>query len=140
MSLPVYRRFGIQDYPQAPDWLADVFSPLNVFCETTVSSLNKNLTIGQNVQGQSYSVNFTTLADYATGGFTPITFQYTSNGQPKNCILGKITRTDGENILEAVSIAGNWTLNINTSPYHVQINYVAGLQPSTKYSMNILVL
>ncbi len=140
MALPVFRRFSIQDIPDAPDWITTILDPLNLFCETTVSALNKNITIGANLQGQVYSTSFTTLAGYATGDFTRISFTYNSNGQPKTCILSKITRDDGTLMLNPVSIAAGWTLNINTNPAQVQVNYIAGLAASTKYNVTFLVL
>jgi hypothetical protein len=139
MALPVYRRFSIQDIPNAPNWAEQVFVPLNLFCETSVAAMNKNLTIGDNVQGMKYSVSFVTPADYATGGFNTIVFNYTSNGQPNNLIIGSIARNDGALMLSPISI-NKWTLNINTSPAKVTVDYIAGLAASTKYNVNFLVI
>jgi len=140
MSLPVFRRFAVQDIPNAPDWITQILSPLNIFCETTVSSLNKNLTIGQNVQGMKYTVSFSTGADYLTGTFSPIQFAYTSNGQPNCCILGSITRTDSTTpMLSAVSVV-NWQLNINVNPAQVIISYIAGLDINARYTATFLVI
>lgn len=137
--LPVYRRFSIQDYAKAPDWLGQLFQPLNLFSETTVQTLNKNLLIGENVQGQKYTTTFTTPADYLTGGFQQITFTYTGGGQPDCCLVGSITRSDGLPILFPVTSPG-WSLNNNTNPFTVVINYVAGLDPSIIYTATFLVL
>jgi hypothetical protein len=134
--LPVFRRFSQADFPTAPDWLSGVFNPLNVFCETAVQTLNKNLTIGQNVQGQKFSTQFTTLATYATGEFTPISFAYNSNGQPNCLLIGNIY---GGSILTPISIT-SWSLNINVNPAIVTVNYIAGLAPSTKYNIVLLAI
>jgi hypothetical protein len=139
MTLPIYRRFSIQDIPDAPDWIEQIIIPLNLFCETTVSSLNQNLTIGANVQGMTYSTTFTTLADYATGNFQPIVFNYTGTGQPKNVVIGQLSRVDNEKILLPFALT-NWNLNINTAPFRVNIGYIAGLLPSVKYNVNLMVI
>jgi len=139
MSLPVFRRFSVQDIPNAPDWVTNITQPLNLFCETTVSALNKNLTVGENVQGQKYTVSFATDAGYTTGSFPTIGFQYTGGGQPNCCIVGQIVRNDGQPILTAVSVS-NWSLNINVAPAQVIVNYIAGLENSTKYTMTLLVI
>ncbi len=136
MGLPVFRRFSQADFPTAPDWLGNVFNPLNIFCEGTVQNLNKNLTIGQNVQGQKFSTQFTTLAGYAAGDFTPITFAYNGNGQPNCLLIGNIS---GGSILNPISIT-SWTLNINVNPAVVTVYYIAGLDPSTKYSIVLLAI
>lgn len=135
MSLPVFRRFAIQDIPNAPDWMATVLQPLNVFCETTVSALNKNLVVGQNVQGQKYSVSFSTGA----AGFPPITFQYTGGGQPDCCFLGKLTDSSGTAPAGPV-VVSNWELNINVNPALVTITSITGLSPNTRYNATFLVI
>jgi hypothetical protein len=137
--LPIFRRFSSADVPTAPNWINNILNPLNVFCETTVQTLNKNLVIGTNVQGQKYTTSFTTLATYAAGDFTPITFQYTGGGQPNCLLLGGITREDGVAITSSVFIS-MWKPNINTTPLQVKINYIAGLDPSVKYNVVFLAI
>lgn len=139
MALPVFRRFTVQDIPTAPNWIQNVLNPLNVFCEGTVANLNKNLTIGENVQGQKFSTTFATPADYASGGFTPMTFLYTSNGQPNCLLIGSLTNIDGSMLLLPYSITA-WSANINVSPIRISVNYIAGLTYSTKYKVTILAL
>jgi len=139
MALPVFRRFSLQDVPDAPDWIEQIITPLNLFCETTVTSLNKNLTVGENVQGAVYSTSFTTLTDYATGGFTPIVFSYNGGGQPKNVIIGNLNRVDNEKILTPFALT-SWNLNINTSPFRVNIVYIAGLAVGVRYNVTFFVV
>ena len=139
MALPVFRRFSIADMPTAPNWIVNLLNPLNVFCEGTVANLNKNLTIGANVQGQKNSTSFTTPADYATGGFSPITFVYNSNGQPNCLLIGSLTSNDGTLLLNPYSIT-SWSANINVSPIQVSAYYIAGLSASTKYNITLLAL
>lgn len=138
-QLPTFRRFNIADYPTADSWLDDLFDPLNLFCEQTVSALNKNLSLNGNVQGMKYSATFTTPSTYATGGFNNIVFNYTGGGQPNCAIVGQISRSDGAKILTPVTIT-DWALNLNTTPYQVNIRYIAGLDAATQYSINILVI
>ena len=134
--LPTFRRFTQSDVPTAPNWISNVFNPLNVFCEQTVQALNKNLTIGQNVQGQKFSTSITTDG---SGVFKPVTFQYSGGGQPDCCFIGQLSRDDNVLITTASSIT-SWFLNINTNPYTVTISYVAGLAVSTRYNITFVVL
>lgn len=137
--LPVFRRFIPSDIPNAPNWMQVILTPLNIFCEQVVATLNKNLTIGQNVQGQKYTTSFTTSAAYATGDFQQLTLNYTGGGQPNCIILGSIEKNDGSLILTPVTVT-DWSMNINTIPMQVQINYIAGLAINTKYNITVLVL
>jgi hypothetical protein len=139
MTLPVFRRFTLQDIPAAPNWMSNILTPLNLFCETTVSSLNKNLTIGDNVQGQKFSTSFTTPSDYSGGGFPTVRFAYTGGGQPNCLLLGSISRANGTQLLSPVSI-NDWFLNINQNPFQVTVNYIAGLAANTKYNVTFLVI
>lgn len=134
--IPVFRRFAIGDFPTAPEWMTNVFGPLNVFAETTVQTLNKNLTVGENVQGQKFTTSFTTDA---SGLITPIVFSYTGGGQPNCCLIGAISRSDGVAITNPVTIT-DWFLNINVSPFRATIGYITGLDPSTKYNVTFLVI
>lgn len=136
--LPIFRRFSRADIPNAPNWIDNVLTPLNSFCEQTVQALNKNLVIGENVQGMKYTAEFTTLSTYATT-FSPITYRYTGGGRPNCCMIGQISKTDGTLITTPASIT-DWYLNVNTSPYTVTINYIGGLSPSTKYNITLVVL
>lgn len=137
--LPVFRRFSQGDFPESPNWLAQVFNPLNVFAETTVATLNRNLTIGQNVQGQKYSTSFTTPAGYAGGDFATISLTYTGGGQPNCLMLGQITNVDGTLITTPVTIT-DWFLNLNQSPFVITIGYIAGLTASTQYRATFIAL
>lgn len=101
--------------------------------------MNKNLTIGENVQGAFFSTTFTTDTNYNTGTFRPISFAYNGGGQPQALLLAYIGRTNGAVITNATSING-WSLNINTKPYVITCNWIAGLAPSTQYKVTFLAL
>lgn len=129
----------MQDMPSAPNWVGSILTPLNLFCETTVATLNKNLIVGTNVQGQKYNTTVITPASYAGGSFNQIQFVYTGGGQPNCLILGNISRVDNAAMLTPVAIT-DWQLNINVSPIQVSVNYIAGLDANTKYYVTFLVI
>jgi hypothetical protein len=135
--LPIFRRFSRQDAPMAPEWIDGVFGPLNVFCETTVQTLNKNLAVGTNVQGQKYTTSFTTDSSGLLS--TSITFKYTGGGQPDCCIVGRIVAADGSPVTTSV-VVSNWSLNINTAVPTVVVGYISGLVANTKYTITLLVI
>jgi hypothetical protein len=139
VPLPVFRRFNTYNVDQPPAWLDDVFDPLNTFCEQTVNLLDKNLIIGDNVQGMKYTYTFNTLPTYTTGGFSPIIFNYTSNSQPSCAVVGKVVKSTGIPMLTAVTVS-DWTVNLNKSPYQIVINYVTGLENSATYTITFLIL
>ena len=137
--LPVFRRFSQQDYPTSPNWLAQVFGPLNIFCEQTIQTLNKNLVVGENVQGQKFTTTVTTSTTYSLGDFQPLVFKYTGGGQPNCCIIGRIVNNDGTVITSPVTVT-DWFLNLNTNPYTVSVGYISGLDNNAKYTITLLVI
>jgi hypothetical protein len=138
-NLPVFRRFTIADYPNAPDYMQQFFSPLNTFCEQTVNVLNRNLSIGQNLQGQKLQTKFTTATNYSSGVFTPIQINYIGSGQPDQLLVGRVQNINGSTILTAVTVT-DWFLNINKFPAVITINYIAGLSDNQTYIVNLLAL
>lgn len=132
---PVFRRFAVGDFPSAPNWLINLFDPLNVFCEQTVANMNKNLAIGENVQGMKYSTTFTTSAT----GAVNIVFNYTGNNIPTCCLIGKIERTDNTAI-SGSPVLTSWSYSANKVPGQITISNINGIDPSTRYEATFLVL
>jgi hypothetical protein len=139
MALPEFRRINVEDLHGAGPWIPTLINPLNIFNEGVYNILNKQLVIGQNVSGMTFTATFTTRADYATGGWVPIVFNFTGANAPKSCLLGSIDQTSpAAVILTATSLI--WSYNINTAPPQVSVNYVAGLLASKTYQATFLVL
>jgi hypothetical protein len=137
--IPTFSRFTISDIPKAPDWIGYVFQKLNLFCEQTVATLTRNLSIGENVQGQKFTFTVSTPSDYATGGFNRVTLQYTGGGQPTCAVVGRIVDSTGDVILTS-PVVTNWQLNLNVNPSTVVIDYISGLAADRRYTINLLVL
>jgi hypothetical protein len=137
--IPTFRRFTLSDFPNAPDWASQLFNPLNIFCEQTVSTFDRNLVIGENIQGMKYSATFITPTNYTTGGFNKFIFDFKSNGIPNSILVGKIAREDNARILSPVTVT-DWILNTNQNPFSIEIRYIAGLLPNVRYSINLVVL
>lgn len=138
-GLPTFRRFNKSDFPASPNWFNNIFDSLNAYCEQTNSLLDQGLTIGQNVQGQKFSITFTTSASYSSGNFTPLTYSYTGGGKPNCLMIGQINRVDRVSITSPVSIT-DWTMNTNKSPYLITINYIAGLAANTQYNVTMVII
>ena len=130
---PVFRRFTISDFPTAPEWAGQMFNPLNIFCEQTVQNLSKNLEIGQNVQGQKYTLLLGTPTDYATNlSINRLAMGYTGGGRPTCLMIGSIQDISGALITSPVSIT-RWYLSTDTSPYQIVVEGISGLAPSKTY-------
>lgn len=133
---PDFRRVIRDDIPNAPGWVDKVIGAYNLFLEQTYSLFNGNLTIGDNVTGKNAYVTFSTPSDYATGGFNTISFAWSNKKSIQNIIVGSIVESTGAQIIDAVTVTG-WT---QTTTSNVNVTYITGLQPSKKYTVNLLVL
>jgi hypothetical protein len=127
------RRFNKSDLPTAPNWVETIFNPLNVFCEQTTNAFDKNLTFGENVQGQKYAVQFDTDI------FQPIKLAYTGGGQPTSLQIGQIYKTDNSEMITKIDIL-DWKLNINTQPFQIIINKLSNLEAGKQYKMTLVAL
>ena len=137
---PVFRRFTIADFPQAPAWLSIFFSSLNIVLDQIVALFSRNLTVGDNVRGSWFTASFTTPAGYATGDFLPISYSYTGGGIPSCLTIASISDATGTTILTPVSVAAGWRIDKNSSPYRIIVDYIAGLQPSTRYTVTLMAI
>lgn len=139
VKIPAFRKLMMSTDPNAPNWMGGLYSNLNLFGEQIQSLFVSGGTINL-VQGQKFSTTFTTASDYTTNNtFQTISFRYNGAGKPDCFIIGNISRDDGVLITTSPTITSA-TLNQNTSPAQVVVNYISGLADSTKYTVMILAL
>lgn len=139
MSQLTPRRINVEDLKGAPSWAPPLVSVLNLFFEDVIRTVNGRLQLNDNVSGMVFTATVTTPADYATGGFPPVSFNYTGKLQPSCVLIGNISCTKpAEAILTPTSL--QWSYNNSVSPNQVRIDYVAGLKPSQTYSITFLCL
>lgn len=135
MKLPEIKRISREDLPDAPDWIANLLTPLNSFMDTVYRGLNKNITLQDNIQGAIRDLEFRTAATYSSGDFTPITFSYGSGGlRPIGVVLLQIRQGNGAIIKQAVAL--QWQ-DFNGT---ISIDYISGLANSTQYFIKVLIL
>ena len=143
MAVLNFKRIKMEDLKGAPQWVATMLNPLNLFLEQTANAVNGQLTFQSNVSGMSYSTTFATPANYldstgkATGKFNSFNFQYLGKQAPSNCIIGSIDNQSGAIITNPTAL--QWSYNNSVNPPSISITYVAGLQNSSNYSITVTV-
>lgn len=132
--LPTVKSIRREDIgPEAPDWVDNMLGPLTTFMEAIYSALNKQLTFQENIACTIRDFQFSTSSTYSSGDFTAITFPSGLKNKPIGCmILQILNASDASVIKQAVSLS--WEDLSGT----IRINYVSGLDDSTKYTMRIL--
>lgn len=137
-QLPTQKRINREDLKNAPAWVDALIGPLNSFMESIYSAINKNLTFGDNIQGQIRTIEFTTSSTYTSSNtWTNMSF---SSGlravKPKGVLVLQILEQSSNftPVMKGVTI--DWLENSGI----ITIYFVSGLKNSTTYSLTVLVL
>lgn len=136
-----FRRFVREDYPDAPDWISSFFVPLNVAMEQIKSALSGGLTIQDNLRQTVATFELTTPATYTPdasppAGWTNVNFtlptRFTAQGV---MVVNAYKSASTYDPVTASSVT--WRqLSID----QITIFYIGGLEPSTKYTVSVLVI
>lgn len=121
------------------EWLPNLLQQINLSNGDITSIANGGLTVGDNISGMVVTLQFATLSNYATGGWTSLSFVSTMSTRPAVMLIGSIVQTKpSAPILTATSL--QWTYVNSLNPAKLSIDYVAGLKPNTTYTITVLVL
>lgn len=127
-KLPTIRRLSREDYPEAPSWLDKLLFPLNSFLTSTYAALNNQLTINENMIGQTRTVT------YVGGGAASFTWPFTTN--PLGYQVINVTDSNGKNVILS---SAPW-LNASFSQGQVTIQNVTGLTSGVTYLVTVYVI
>ena len=137
-KLPNLRRILRQDVGDAPDYIYTMIDVINRFNEDVYSALNKRLTIEDNFSGNLITFTVNTLSTYPTD-FTPFNYNTNINKKANGVIVVKAINSSTNNFTSIKNpVFVEWTDNLANG--NLTIQYVSGLQPSTSYTITILVI
>lgn len=126
---PRFRQLSLEDYPDAPAWLAPLFQTLNETLGGLVDAMNNGLTRSENLASRAKTgIAFRTPAS----GNVQVSFKNELAEAPKHVYATKLERKDGVAIAAAFSLT--WAL---TSSGSIQCTLL-GLVASTDYLLSVL--
>lgn len=129
---PRIRRLTREDLDDAEAWVDKLLAPLNDFMGRVTYALDRRLTRAENLQGGTKEVVFTTAATVAAS--FPIKVKHEMSRPPAAVWIGRILAGErGEPVLAATSISTR-----AADDDSIQIDFVAGLQPATKYRLTLV--
>lgn len=67
MKLPTIKRISKEDLKGSPEWVSALITPLNAFMENVYSTLNKNITLDENIFSFVKEITYRTPSTYPTG-------------------------------------------------------------------------
>ena len=124
------RKFSLEDFKDAPQWMGNFLSTLNQFIQETNTAISNNLTTSENLYREILETTFINN----TGVF-PINIRTKFNAVPKgiNIIYCKSPTDD---TLPSVQPLMDWQWGNQT----FKISSISGLTASKKYTVRIEVI
>lgn len=130
MKITLPQQLTRQDFPEAPNWLAKLLYPLQLFQSTIVSALTSQLTLQDNV---SCRINDLTFVAGATPELNTFSFVWNLPRQPI-CMLMHVTASDGTT--PPIYPIPSW----NLVGSNIQVNGIQGLTNTVSYHIVTVVL
>jgi hypothetical protein len=144
-KIPPFRRIGLEDLegvmpPPTEEFniaplIQALLYPINLNFESTGNAFQNDITFDQNISGVRRVVTFVTPADYLTGpSFIPLDVLHDLPRQAVEVTISRIFAAGNNQgfITDATSLS--W---YDTGSGSVIVTRVAGLQPSTQYTMRL---
>lgn len=126
--LPKISKFQAEDFgKEQRKWIGKLLQPLNSFMQSVVSSLDRNLSVNQNMQGQIKAVPF-------KGGGT-VSFKYEPNQRPAVLLVGRVIDSTGATVSTGVT-ATDWT---DDGAGNITVNAISNLTSGRSYTISFLI-
>ena len=138
--LPTTQRITQEELRGTADQkISSLLGPLNLFFTDVNSALNKNLSIGDNVDAQIVTVDFTTASTYPTvADWIDVNFSVTMNRRPSGAMVIGISQAGDTSVVFSDPVFADVYFAAGTKTG--TIRFVTGLQASTRYYLTLLVI
>jgi hypothetical protein len=136
-KLPEIKRVQLEDFPGFPKSVKNLVYVLNLMLQSLVSSLNKNLTLKENITSQEKEVTFRTSSTYngTAANFTELKFASILPERAKHLIVTQIIQEEGIHTPIENSVRADW-LDLNKT---ITIYLLTGLTANKSYKVRFLV-
>lgn len=136
-KLPEIKRVQLEDFPGFPKSVTNLVYVLNLMLQSLVSSLNKNLTLKENIVSQEKELTFRTSSAYdgTPANFTEIKFASLLPERAKHLIITQIIQEESIHTPIQNSVRADW-LDLNKT---LTIYLITGLTASKNYKVRFLV-
>jgi hypothetical protein len=127
--LPPIQRLVTEDFPEQKKWLGKLLQPLNQFMESIYSTLNKNITIADNLAADIRTIEL--------DGTFPVNLSWSLTAKPIAVVVGDCYKSSGASMTLTSAVQVQWQFNQSGQ---LQIDAIAGVTPSasTKYKVVLM--
>ena len=133
MRLPTQKKILREDLKGAPNWVGIIIDTLNSFMESVYQSLNKNITLQDNIASFVKEIDYNTVTTYPTGQQS-ITFNNALKSRPIGVQV--LQAYDKDSYTPAAGpVYTPWTENNGV----ITITTITGLDPDKSYLIRLLI-
>lgn len=127
-KLPYQNQILPENFPDQK-FMPQLLAPLNSFMQTVIRSLNKNLTLNENFDGQILTVT--------TDGTFPLDILWENRNRPTIAFIGSCREVSGEHTTITTAIFLDWEMTASGS---FRINNIAGLNATSSNPFNLKIV
>ena len=130
-----------ENLPESPAWVEYLLSPLNSVIQNIYLALQGNLSIGDNLIGQSSTVQVQTGSTYISSGtFSPVVVPWNAGAKasPSVVLVGRVVKPSNLPAQVLTVSVPSWTYNFSSQS--ITIPYIAGLADSSSYQITLMIL
>lgn len=134
-KVPSVRRITIDAIGGAiPTWFSEgVLYILNLLIDSQVTSLDKGLTVAENMNAQVKELTFTTSSTYTGGDWTTIKFKHSLFGKASGVSIAQIWVKDDRSLVIKSATTLDWTEENG----QIKVRYISGLNNSLTYTVRL---
>lgn len=132
-QLPQIRRLLVEDFIDQKDWIAKLFTPINVFMDGTFGALNKSITLRENMAAdyKKVTVGFVPTVD------KPIAVSWDLPVPPISVHVGNVTKTDFTDFTLTTAVQVQWKYD---NKQGFRLTNLVGITPTnaTQYTLTLI--
>jgi hypothetical protein len=125
-KLPAINQIKKEDFPDQ-GWIEKLLSPINSFMRSVYQALNKGITVGDNLSGQSKTIDFV----YSASG--SVSFAWNSPSRPEHVWVTGVVSYGAQ---PTAAVWANWTFDGTA----VTLNQITGLTAGERYKLTVIAL
>jgi len=129
MKTPELQRLILEEFPGQQDWIEKLIGPINLFFQTVVNALNKQLTFRENIDCEFYEQRVT--------GAYPVDLAWTRKAAPRAAWIAYAREADGEHVTFTSPLFLDWEF---TSDGQFRINDIVNLGDTDAAPFNIRII
>lgn len=129
MKTPELQRLILEEFPDQQEWIENLLSPINLFFQTVVNALNKQLTFSDNIDCEFYTQK--------VSGAYPIDLVWGRKALPRAAWIGYAREAAGEHTTFTSPLFLDWEF---TSDGLFRINSIVNLGDTDAIPFNVRII